>query len=314
MRVREVMTKQVRTAAQDQDIELQGLLAELTRFRHLPVIGERGHLVVGMLSRLDLLQAIARWGWRKSVRIGDLTSGPAVTIAHDASLEDAIERMRRAHVHALPVLGRSGSLVGIVTDTDLLAGMAGARAAPQGFEEMPIERLMTWPVVTVEESSALSDAADALVQGAFRHIPVVDASGRLAGMLSERDLRARFGTDLKNFRRATYEAQTELVSDVMTPDPLSIPATARLADALAIFANDRVGALPVVDADDKVVGIVSYVDLLACIREQRRAWSRLSRRSGSPARRGGAAPRATTRSVPSRRPAVARGTSPSRHR
>ncbi len=311
MRVREVMTKQVRTAAQDQEIEPQGLLAEVTRFRHLPVIGERGHLV-GMLSRLDLLQAIARWGWRKSVRIGDLTSGPAVTIAHDASLEDATERMRRAHVHALPVLGRGGSLVGIVTDTDLLAGMAGARAAPQGFEEMPIERLMTWPVVTVEESSALSDAADALVQGAFRHVPVVDASGRLVGMLSERDLRARFGTDLKNFTRATYEAQTELVSDVMTPDPLSIPATARLADALAIFANDRVGALPVVDANDKVVGIVSYVDLLACLREQRRAWSR---RSGVPARRGGAAPRATRRSVPSRRPsAVARGTSPSRDR
>ena len=288
MRVREVMTRQVRTAAQEQQVELQGLLAELTRFRHVPVVDEQGR-IVGMLSRLDLLQAIARWGWRKSVRIGDLTSGPAVTIAHDAPLADAIERMRRAHIHALPVLGRGSSLAGIVTDTDLLAGLAGARATPQGFEEMPIERLMTWPVITIDESSPLSDAADALVHGAFRHIPVTDASGRLVGMLSERDLRARFGTDLRNFTRATYEAQTELVSSVMTPDPLSIPATARLADALAIFADDRVGALPVIDEDDKVVGIVSYVDLIAFLRKPRRAWAR-RRGPAKPARKPGQRP------------------------
>ena len=89
MRVREVMTRQVRTAAQEQQVELRGLLAELTRFRHVPVVDPHGR-VVGMLSRLDLLQAIARWGWRKSVEIGDLTSGPAMTIAHDAPLADAI--------------------------------------------------------------------------------------------------------------------------------------------------------------------------------------------------------------------------------
>lgn len=303
MRVREVMTREVRTAARDREVELQGLLVDLTRFRQLPVIDGQGR-IAGMLSRLDLLQTIAEWGWRKSVRVGDLICGPPATIAHDATLEDAIERMRRAHVHALPVLGRGGSLAGIVTDTDLLAGMSGARAAPQGFEEMPIERLMTRPAVTVEESSPLSEAADALVGGVFRHIPVTDATGRLVGILSERDLRSRFGTDLRHFTRATYETQTELVSDVMTPDPLSIPATARLADALAIFANDRVGALPVVDADDKVVGIVSYVDLFACLREQGRATSG-SPRAGS----AGAARRSAGHPIRRRPSPEVRGTS-----
>jgi CBS domain-containing protein len=53
----------------------------------------------------------------------------------------------------------------------------------------------------------------------------------------------------------------------MTPDPISIRKGTPLADALEILTVERVGALPVVDDMDEVVGILSYIDLLAWLRD-----------------------------------------------
>jgi len=53
---------------------------------------------------------------------------------------------------------------------------------------------------------------------------------------------------------------------VMTPDPIALLPHAPLGEALAVFADDRVGAVPIVDDGERLVGIVSYVDLLGTIR------------------------------------------------
>src|SRR3990172_916566 len=107
--------------------------------------------------------------------------------------------MRRERIHALPVVGPGDRLVGIVTDVDVLAAQTGARPESRPFERVPVDEVMTRSPVTV-----------------------VDGQGRLVGMLSERDLRARLGVDVDGFPDATVEALTELVSEAMTPDPISV--------------------------------------------------------------------------------------------
>jgi CBS domain-containing protein len=135
------------------------------------------------------------------------------------------------------------------------------------LRRVPLSVVMTRGPATVEEAAPVSDAAAEMAAGGFRHLPVVDATGALVGMISERDLRARLGTDVRRFADATADALTEPVLEAMTPDPVSLPPTATLAQALEVFADERVGAIPVVDAADRPVGIVSYVDLLGMIRE-----------------------------------------------
>ncbi len=141
-------------------------------------------------------------------------------------------------------------------------------ASGERFQDVPVERVMTRDPATVEPDATLSDAAERLVQGGFRHLPVVDPGGRLVGLLSERDLRGKLGTDLEDFPEATLEALSEPVSGAMRPDPITVSPRTPLGELLGIFADERVGALPVVGDDDRLVGIVSYVDLLAFLREE----------------------------------------------
>jgi CBS domain-containing protein len=54
----------------------------------------------------------------------------------------------------------------------------------------------------------------------------------------------------------------------MTPDPIFVRAGSPLADVLPAFADEGVGAVPVVDEGDRVVGIVSYVDLVRFLRDR----------------------------------------------
>jgi CBS domain-containing protein len=137
----------------------------------------------------------------------------------------------------------------------------------QAFQDVPVDEVMTHGPEVVEPESTLSEAAEALLTGGFRHLPVVNGQGRPVGMISERDLRARLGTDLYGFTRATVEALSEPVSGVMTPDPISVRSGTRIGGVLDSFADERVGALLVLDEADRLVGILSYVDLLLWLRD-----------------------------------------------
>jgi acetoin utilization protein AcuB len=177
------------------------------------------------------------------------------------------------------------------------------------FLDVPVERVMTPEPATVEPEASLADAAEALLQGGFRHLPVVSADGRPVGIISERDVRASLGTDLYGFTRATLEALAEQVSGVMTPDPIVVRMDARLGEALETFADERVGAILVVDEAEKLRGILSYVDVLLWLRDalETEAEPPLPRAARRPAR-----PEAPSR--PTGRPARKRPRKPARKR
>jgi CBS domain-containing protein len=134
------------------------------------------------------------------------------------------------------------------------------------FAEVRLEKVMTRRPATIEEGAPLEDAAAMMTEGGFRHLPVVDGAGRITGMLSERDLRVRLGTDVERFVDATPDALSQTVASAMTPEPIALGPRATLAQALEVFADERVGAIPVVDEGDRVVGIASYLDLLGYLR------------------------------------------------
>jgi CBS domain-containing protein len=133
--------------------------------------------------------------------------------------------------------------------------------------EVPVVHVMTMnPAVTAADAT-LGEAAGVMLEGGFRHLPVVDADRRLAGMIAERDLRAALGVELERLSDAGAGLLEQLVERAMRPDPITVGADATLREVVEVLSEERIGALPVVDERERLVGIVSYVDVLRFLRE-----------------------------------------------
>lgn len=129
---------------------------------------------------------------------------------------------------------------------------------------MFVEDYMSASPVTVREAAPLRDAAQLMRQHLFRQLPVLDESGRLVGIITDRDIRQTVG-----FGKPLSENLT--VSDVMTADPVTIPVSASLDETVRLLTEHRFGALPVVNGK-KLVGIITYLGCASSARP--RVWAR----------------------------------------
>jgi acetoin utilization protein AcuB len=128
--------------------------------------------------------------------------------------------------------------------------------------EYHIRDVMSAPVVTIELTAALVDAAVLLRGNAIRHLPVL-AGGKLVGLLSDRDIQRFTPSRLIPINEETYNSvfAVTAVERVMTRAPQTVSSADPLLAAIALMQQARCGCLPVVD-DGALVGIVTRGDLL----------------------------------------------------
>jgi CBS-domain-containing membrane protein len=130
--------------------------------------------------------------------------------------------------------------------------------------------VMTRDVITVDVQSELGQALEVLSEHDIRHLPVLEDGQRLAGILSDTDLRAFNVTrvqDLEGYERLRARLRAP-VSSVMSADVITVEPETDLKEVVELMIEEKVGALPVVDTEtDTLVGMVSYVDVLRAARE-----------------------------------------------
>jgi len=114
--------------------------------------------------------------------VGRLRFGPVVCLAPLTSVADAVEPMRERRVGCVLICDTDERLLGIFTERDLLRRILAADAPLS----TPLERCMTRRPQTVTATEPVGAAVQRMQRGGFRHLPVIDASGRPVGMLSSR--------------------------------------------------------------------------------------------------------------------------------
>jgi acetoin utilization protein AcuB len=124
-------------------------------------------------------------------------------------------------------------------------------------------------VFSVSPDDDVMEALDLMAARRIRHLPVVGAGGRVIGILSDRDLRAALGVPARALADWPRRSGTLRVADAMTRDPIVAPIDAPLSVAVRHLLGRRIGALPIVDADGRLRGIVSYLDVIRALRKQR---------------------------------------------
>jgi IMP dehydrogenase len=149
-----------------------------------------------------------------------------VTLPPTARVSDALDLMARYHISGVPVTGEGGRLVGILTNRDL-------RFAPDTSQ--PVSELMTsTDLVTAPAGTTLAEAERILHRHKIEKLPVVDADGRLRGLITVKDIQKRI-----EFPNATKDARGRL----------------RVGAAVGVGPDawDRAGALVAAGVDALVV-------------------------------------------------------------
>jgi CBS domain-containing protein len=122
--VEDFMTTDVFTVSPEEPLVLTGYMMDWKSIRHVPVEDGRGRLV-GLLSSLDVISHLTRRfvddadDIDTDVTVGELMQGDPLIVSPRATIQEAIEMMRRDGVECLPVV-EDGQLVGIVSEHDFV--------------------------------------------------------------------------------------------------------------------------------------------------------------------------------------------------
>ena len=150
-------------------------------------------------------------------------------------------------------------------------------ALREGLPDVKVEHIMTRDVSTVHPEATLAEVVEKLLDKPYTALPVVNAGGQITGIISDTDLIERGDMEVSiSLKRAAdpvlarslisrLRENTRTVSDVMTPDPVTVGPKASLSEAARLMGKKNLKRLPVVDADKRLIGMLSRFDILTTL-------------------------------------------------
>ncbi len=145
---------------------------------------------------------------------------------------------------------------------------------------MKIKDLMTKNVITVKPTDTVNQVADVLSDHHFTGVPVADEDGKLLGLISERDFIASDSKiylptyiklltefdfikhDEKRLSPAVQSIINATAKDIMNSEPVTAGEDMDIEELAKLFGEKRVNPVPVVDKNNKLIGIISRSDLI----------------------------------------------------
>jgi CBS domain-containing protein len=146
-----------------------------------------------------------------------------------------------------------------------------------------VQDFMTPNPVTVKPTDSVATVVKILDEQRFRGLPVVDDQGKFVGLISEEDLIVReapvqsplyltllgsiiYFDSSEKFQQQLKKSLGMLVQDVMTTKPATTKPQATISEVAQTMLQSRVGQLPVLDDQQKLVGIITRHDLIHALR------------------------------------------------
>ncbi|MEW6432132.1 MAG: CBS domain-containing protein [Myxococcota bacterium] len=123
-------------------------------------------------------------------------------------------------------------------------------------------QIMTRDVTAIRETVPARRAVQLLEELDVRHLPVINGAHEVVGIVSDRDL-APIASDRARLAQP--------VSRLMSADVLTVGLETDVDDVIDLLTEHRIGAVPVVDGDGRLAGVVSYVDVLREVAKEHRA-------------------------------------------
>ncbi|MEV0412805.1 CBS domain-containing protein [Streptomyces sp. NPDC050448] len=182
-------------------------------------------------------------------RVGSLMTDDVISVVPSTPFKDVAKLLAAHDITGMPVLDEDDRVLGIVSESDLLAGKA-----------QTAEDLMSAPAVTVHAQQTVAEAARIMTQRSVERLPVVDEEERLVGIVTRRDL-------LRVYLRPDPEIRRHVIEDVLT-DTMRLPPGSVDPHVLAGVVTlegrlERSSQIPVlIRLTEQLGGVVAVVDQL----------------------------------------------------
>lgn len=264
-------------------------------FRSVPVVDQDGRLIGiitngdlvergGLPARLELLGAMDATARREAVALaGPRTAAEVMTpdpvvIGPDEPVERASELMLSHGLKRLPVVDAGGRLVGVMSRADLLRALGESYPAPESGTAAPIGApvvvgdVMSRHAPVVREDARLAEVLDVVVSTRLNRAVVIDAGGRVKGVVSDADVLRRLdprtrsgllGALMRRGRTVPEEAAHATAAEIMTTPALTVAPDTPIDEAARRMVEARRKVLPIVDQQGVLLGIVDRAHLLA---------------------------------------------------
>jgi len=155
--------------------------------------------------------------------VRDIMTTGVVTVRPDTPYRTVAALFREHRVSGFPVTGVDGKVIGVVTETDLLALAAGQhRRRHDPGDQATAGDLMSHPAVTARPDDLVQAAAGVMQKHRLQRLPVVDLDGRLAGIVSRSDVLSVFDRSDEEIRR---EVAQDVIADGFFTDPARFTVT-----------------------------------------------------------------------------------------
>lgn len=201
------------------------------------------------------------------------------TLNPEQTVRQAWEKMLFEKIKAMPVINFEGNVVGILTDEDLMsrANLMGRLSISQkldvnlikeelellGSTFLKVEDVMSNPVITVFEKSALGYAVNLMKKHQLKRLPVTDQSGKLVGNLSRLDiLRQIPPSPTKELPPQTFPGFIHTISDIMSKSIPIVYENDDIATVIHTLVENNSHRVIVVDENKRVSGILSDADVI----------------------------------------------------
>ena len=144
--------------------------------------------------------------------------------------------------------------------------------------QMQINESMTTSLITVDPYATLSEALEIMQKNKVRRLPVVE-KGNLTGIITLIDIYQAEPSDVRQSMSLDklYDQLSKLtVMVAMTKNPVTIYQTDTIGHAAEVMMDNKIGGLPVVEADGKLVGLVTESDIFRLIAREWRNENKVS--------------------------------------
>ncbi len=246
------------------------------RISGVPVL--KDNKVVGLITRTNLLRK------PEEEQLALLMARDPQTIAPDANITDAARLFLENRIRRLPVV-EGDKLVGLVTIADVIGSMADLSITD------PIGQYLNNGVVPVWDETPLPVVARAMELAHVKASPVLDSSLELVGIISDRDIISASviedtvemsdmsaGSDddawtwesMRDTMSIYYSVSrikvpNVLANDVMVKDMITAASISGVSDCARKMKRSKIDQMPVVNANQKLIGILRDRDLLKAL-------------------------------------------------